>query len=283
MSPKDNTLSPRDDALKLQKQGMKLKDIAAKLGVSDRTIRNWGIKKNNTTSIKKNRKTGKTETGRLTKKKTEKRKAEAVNKKIIESVIQNDKLTEKRKLFCLYWINNRNATQAYLKAYGGNYDVANVEGPRLLVIPCVRDEINKLRDIKAQSIMINSDDILERYMRIAFADMTDFMDFGSFDVPVMTEYGPALDKDGVIIMTKENGIRFKESQVVDGGLICEISSNRQGAKIKLEDRQKALNFLAKYFEMDPEHKHRVQYENEKLKLERERFEHAKTQEGKKNW
>ena len=251
---------------------MKLKDIAAKLGISDRTLRNWGIKKN-----------GKAENRKPEKKKPEKRRTEPVDKKIIESVMQNDELTEKRKLFCLYWINNRNATQAYLKAYGGNYDVASVEGYKLLRIPKVKTEIDRLRQLKSESIMLGEDDILERYMRIAFADMTDFMEFGSYDVPLVVDGGVVKDSDGKIIMTKENGIVFKESKVVDGGLICEISSNRQGTKIKLEDRQKALDFLAKFFDMNPENKWHKEFDNKKLQLEQDRFEHQKQLDSKKDW
>ena len=265
-------MDQREQALKLQKQGMKLKDIASKVGVSDRTLRNWGIKKN-----------GKAETGKPAKKKPAKRKAEAVDKKIIESVMKNDELNEKQKLFCLYWVNNRNATQAYLKAYGGSYDTASVNGSKLLVNAKVKAEIDKLRKLKAESIMLNEDDILERYMRIAFADMTDFMSFGSYDVPLMSDGEVVKNIDGNIVMTKENGIVFKESKVVDGGLICEISSNRQGTKIKLEDRQKALDFLAKYFDMNPDNKYRREFDNKKLQLEQDRFQHQKKQDETRNW
>jgi phage terminase small subunit len=266
----------REQAIKLQKQGMKLKDIASKLGITDRTLRNWGIKKNI-------RKSGKTEIKKPAKRKTEKRKTEPVDKKIIESVMQNDELTEKRKLFCLYWINNRNATQAYLKAYGGQYETASVEGYKLLRNPKVKEEIDKLRQLKAESIMLSPDDVLERYMRIAFADMTDFMSFGSYDVPLMSDGEVVKDGDGNIVMTKENGIVFKESKVVDGGLICEISSNRQGTKIKLEDRQKALDFLAKYFDMNPDNKYRREFNEKKLQLEQDRFQHQKKQDETRDW
>jgi phage terminase small subunit len=265
-------VNPKEQAKILQKQGMKLKDIAIKLGVSDRTLRNWGIKKN-----------GKKETTKPEKGKTEKRKVDPTDKKIIESVMQNDELTDKRKLFCLYWINNRNATQAYLKAYGGSYDVANVEGPKLLVIPCVKTEIDRLRKLKAESIMLSEDDLVERYMRIAFADMTDFMEFGSYDVPLVVDGIAVKDSSGNIVMTRENSIRFKESKVVDGGLICEISANRQGTKIKLEDRQKALDFLAKYFDMNPDNKYRREFNEKKLQLEQDRFEHQKEMDKIRNW
>jgi phage terminase small subunit len=255
-----------------------LKEIAAELGVSDTQIRKWknqdkwddilkgtlpkqkGTKKSNATNKKANK------------------KKEPCALTVVKS--ENDELTEKQRLFCIYYIKNFNATQAYLKAYGGTVNTAGVEGYRLLRNPKVKTEIDMMKELKRESIMLTEDDIVERYMRIAFADMTDFIEFGQKDVPIMTKDGPAHfinpDTGEKIILTQRvNTINFKEDFEIDGGLICEISTSRQGAKIKLEDRQRALDWLADYFEMNPEHKHRKAHDEKKLQLDRDRFEHTK--------
>lgn len=265
-------MSSRDEAKKLFEEGMSLISIADRLGINYNTIKQW---KSRYKWMKPKKK--------VTKKVTVTVMKIPLEKSVQDHVEGNSELTEKQKLFCLYYIKNFNATQAYLKAYNCSYDVANAEGYKLLVKPCIKVEINRLKEIKKQSIMVDPDDIVERYLRIAFADMTDFMDFGSCQVPVIVDGMIVRDDNDDMITTTENTIRFKDSSMVDGGLICEISSNRQGTKIKLEDRQKALSWLAKFFEMDPVHKHRKEFDYKKMQLERERFEHVKKQDEKKDW
>ena len=42
-----------------------------------------------------------------------------LQEKIFESVDSNTELNEKQKLFCAFYVQTFNATQSYLKAYGG--------------------------------------------------------------------------------------------------------------------------------------------------------------------
>lgn len=244
-----------------------LKDIAKELGVSEEQVRKWKSQdkwENDKVTLPNKKNSNVTKTKKSPNEEKSKRNPEDV--KEVE-------LTEKQQLFCLYYIKNFNATQAYLKAYNSSYDVANAEGYKLLVNPRIRDEVNRLKEEKRQSIMLTEDDILERYMRIAFADMTDFVEFGQEDVPVMTMFGPMQVEDPetgekVTLTKRVNIVKFKDSTVVDGGLICQIKQGKDGAAIKLEDRQKALDWLANFFEMNPQHKHKVWFDKEKLQLEK---------------
>jgi phage terminase small subunit len=177
-------------------------------------------------------------------------------------------LKEKEVLFCLYYIKNFNATSAAIRA-GYSAKTASQIGYQLLQKTSVRNEINRLKELKRQSIMISEDDIIERYMRIAFADMTDFVTFGQKDEPVMTMFGPVKDENGKVLTERVNYLDFNDCKKVDGGLICQIKTGRQGMSIKLEDRQKALDWLANFFEMNPMDRHKKWYDQEKLKLERE--------------
>ena len=119
--------------------------------------------------------------------------------------------------------------------------------------------------------MLSEDDIVERYMRIAFADMTDFAEFGMEDVPLYDAEGQqVMLDDGSMATTKRNYLNFKGHEQVDGGLICEVSLGKSGMKVKLEDRQKALEWLSKYFNMNPSDKHKQWFDKQKIELEREK-------------
>ena len=56
-----------------------------------------------------------------------------------------------------------------------------------------------------------------------------------------------------------------ESAVVDGTLIQEVSQGKNGIKIKLHDKMKALEKLEKYFDLLPD-KFQRRIEEEKLKI-----------------
>ena len=185
-----------------------------------------------------------------------------------ELALINDEgnLTEKQKLFCFFYVKSYNATQSAIKAgYTAKYP--SEIGWQLLQIPKVRDEIQRLKNIKRRSIMISEDDIVERYMRIAFADMNDFADFGTEEYPAVDEHGHnMIDGNGSVKTRKRDYLEFKDSNDVDGGLICEISLGRSGMKVKLEDRQKALRWLADYFCMNPMNQHKIAYDKAVLSL-----------------
>lgn len=187
-----------------------------------------------------------------------------------EPNIKNNQLTEKQRFFCLYYIKNFNATQAAIKA-GYVADSAHVTGSQLLRNPKVAKEIRRLKGQLQEEIFIDALDVLNRYIKIAFADMTDFVEFGQEEIPIMTIDGPAKDKDGNLITRRINVIRFKDSSQVDGGLICQIKQGRDGTTIKLEDRQKALDKLAQYFDLFPD-KFQRRIEEEKLKVAQQKLE-----------
>lgn len=180
------------------------------------------------------------------------------------------KLTDKQKLFCLYYIKNFNATMAYLKAYKCSYDTAGVNGNRLLGNTRIENEIQRLKEERNKSIRIGKNDIIERHMKIAFADMTDYVDWGN------EEYTYINEESGEEGTKNVNIVKFKDSNLVDGGLIREIKQGKDGASIKLEDRQKSLDWLAKYFEMNPmdNHKKEFDYKNyiHKKKMDEEKLE-----------
>ena len=229
-------------------QGMKYKDIATKYNVSLNTIKSWKQR------YEWNRKSMHTNKKVCTQMKDTK---EYVHEPIIEEVKEiavNNKLTDKQKLFCIYYIKYFNATKAYQKAYECDYITANTNGYKLLVNACIKTEIQRLKEYKLNRAMLSEEDIFQRYIDIAFADITDFIEFGRKEIEV----------DEKII--EVNYLDFKESNEIDGAIVSEISNGKNGVSIKLHDKMKALQWLSDRMDLLPTHT-RIKLENEQKKLE----------------
>jgi len=225
-----------------------LKDIAEELQVSEEQVRKW---KNQDKWDKVTLPNG---NSNVTKKKHIKKDKEKAIADEVDQVIENPNLTDKQRLFCLHYVRCFNATKAYQKAYGCSYEVANAEGYKLLVNPRIRNEIQRLKQNRLNREMISEEDIFQKYMDIAFADITDYVEFGQETVPVMGPFGPVEVKDeetGEKVKVKKeiNVVRFKESIEVDGTLISEIKQGKDGASIKLADRMKALQWISDHMDL----------------------------------
>ncbi len=162
-----------------------------------------------------------------------------------------------------------NATKAYQKAYGCSYETAMVRGSETLRNVKIKNEILRLKQNRLNREMLDESDIFQKYMDIAFSDITDFVEFGQEDVPVMAVYGPVQVKDEETgekkTLTKRvNVVRFKDSSEVDGTLIAEVKQGKDGASIKLPDKMKALEWLGEHMDMATEEQ-RARIENIKAK------------------
>ena len=111
--------------------------------------------------------------------------------------------------------------------------------------------------------MLQADDIVERQMRIAFSDMSDFID-------ISIKKQDIVKQNGDIGTIKYNNLLIKESTELDGAVIQEVKSTKDGIAIKLKDSQKAFDWLTKYFELNPLDKHRIAFDNAKLEIERKK-------------
>ena len=212
--------------------GMKYKDIAAKYGVSINTVKSW--KKRYVWS--RDKKTGCIQKG-CTQNKKGAHKKEAVAEDVSQVVI-NDELTDQQQLFCLYQSRMFNYTKAYMKAYPGcTYASAAVLGSRLMKNQLIRETIEQLKQNHMNREMLKQEDIFQKYMDIAFADINDYMSFGQEEIE--TDYGPRM----------VNSVRLKESDQVDGTLITEVKQGRDGVSVKLADRMKAIDWLADHMDI----------------------------------
>lgn len=236
-----------DEAKELFLQGMKLIDIAGKLGIPEGTVRSW-----------KNR--YKWDCNVANEKKCNVAKQLSKEKPVADEVKQvaaNAELTDRQKVFCLLYIKCFNATKAYQKVYGCSEYTAAVNGCRLLKSAKIKAEILALKQERLNQEYISEHDIFQKYMDIAFADITDYVSFGREQVPVMGAFGPVSVEDpetgeNIPLLKEVNAIRFKESSEVDGTLIAEVKQGKDGASIKLADRMKALDWLSKHMNMATE-------------------------------
>ena len=262
MAAKKNPLS--DKAYQMYKQGMKLVDIAEQLGCSPATVRTW----------KNRHKWDEDESETFQKKNETKRNVSTKNTKSemfvddgTRETLQNDDLTAEQQMFCIYYSRTFNAAQSYQKAYGCSYQTAMVEGCKSLRKPKVRAEIERLKEIKRQQIVTGTEDVVELQMRIAFADIGNYMSFGLENVQVMGAFGPVKDPDTKQYLTKEvNTVRLSDSNNVDTQIIQEVKQGKDGVSIKLADKQKAFDWLTKYFLMHPESKYRAEYERKRAEV-----------------
>lgn len=232
-----------DKAFEMYKRGLLLKDIAKRLEVAEGTVRSWKNRykwdsEGSATLQKNNRNVAKENGSR------KKNKKEAVADEVKE-VIQNTDLTDKQRLFCIYYIRCFNATKAYQKAYGVDYATAVVNGPRMLGNARVKEEIYKLKQERLNREFLSEADIFQKYMDIAFADITDFTEFGKEEIHY-------IDKKGNEQTAEISYVDLKDSSAVDGTLITEISQGKGGVKIKLADRMKALKWLSDHMDLATE-------------------------------
>lgn len=232
-------------------QGTKLVEIASQLNLPEGTVRRWKstYKWDGERSDKNNE--------RSANKTNRKQKRGKVIAEDVEQVMENLELTDKQRLFCLHYVRCFNATKAYQKAYGCSYDTAASIGYRLLENDGVRDEIMRLKQSRLNRELLDEHDIFQKYMDIAFADITDYVEFGREEIQVMGAFGPVEIKDPetgekIPLMKEVNTVRFRESAGVDGTLITEVKQGKDGASIKLADRMKALDWLANHMDLATE-------------------------------
>ncbi len=224
--------------------GIKLVDIAKELKVPEGTIRSWKNRYKWDCNVAKTERNAAKNAKRVKK----------VVAEEVENVTQNTKLTDKQQLFCLYYIRSFNATKAYQKAYGCNYHSAMQNGSRLLKNDKVKNEIFKMKQEKLNREFLSESDVFQKYIDIAFADITDYLEFGTEEIPVTSLHGPVKIIDPDTGEEKQltkivNKVRFKDSAQLDGTILAEVKQGKEGASIKLADRMKALQWLSEHMDM----------------------------------
>lgn len=257
-----------------------LKDLAVKYGVSESTMRSRKNREKwqrnaihdatqRTVQREEKKKNVATPSGKT---KREPRIRVIVNNREIEKDKSLD-LTEKQVLFVAEYLTDFNATRAAM-AVGYSKKTAHSIGWENLRKPEIQTEIKRQTELLASDLGITSQKILLEYLKIAFADITEYTDFGQRDVPVMNMFGPVYEgkgKNKKAVLKTVNFVDLKSSSEIDGTLISEIKQSKDGVSIKLYDKTKALEVLCKRLDLLPDpHKRRI--EEEKLKLDQAKFD-----------
>jgi phage terminase small subunit len=250
----------RDEAKRMWLESSKkipLKDIAAKLGKPPSQVRKWksldGWDSDSTRRVnKKERSKGNVTNGQR----------ERSFSNITEELAGNDELTDKQKMFCLYYLQRFNATWAYMKAYGVDYNTASVNGSRLLGNAKVQKQLDELKKSVAYDLHLTVVDIAHDYAKQAFADMGDYVNFVTTDTPIWERLyrknGPFIDNNGHYdyvevtdpntgepAMHTKHEVRFKDQSMVDTSLISKVKTDKGEIDLELYDKQKALDALTK--------------------------------------
>lgn len=269
----------RDKAFEIYKasKGEKpLIDIAAELNLKPSQIRKWKSQDKWDEQMNGNVTIAKRSVTNVKNPKT---------KEKLKEILEDEELTEKERLFCLYYVKYFNGTQAALKA-GYSKDGAHVQASRLLRRERVSSYIKELKGELVENVFVEAMDVLKEYIKIAFADITNYITFGQKEIEVEVGENTTFDEDGNEItetITEArlvNYVDLQDHDMVDGSIITEVKQGRDGISIKLADKMKALDKLSQYFDLVPdnfkkqieEERHKMQMEVQKVHVEKMRAE-----------
>jgi len=212
-------------------------------------------------------------------------KEDASEKEIIYFT-EDDKsgLNDKQRLFIAYYVKCWNATKAYQKAYGCAYTTARTEGSRLLANPNIREEIIKVRDGLTEDALLDKRTLIQKWIDIAFADITDYVKFGRQEEVLYNDEGqPELDMHGNVKTYAFNYVHLNESAELDGSLVTEVKQGKDGISVKLADKMKAMEFLSKHLDLLNENERKqLQNEQAKLSIKKTKVEIEKLGSGEQN-
>lgn len=160
-----------------------------------------------------------------------------------ESEIEK-KLTAQEKLFCIEYVKTFNARSAALKA-GYSPKHAHIIGhsikkrkyPRLYIKELMDERISQEKHDAISSIVI------QKLMEIAFADIGDYISFGSKEIPILVDGKEMKDEEGNIVTRTVNFIDLKDSDTVDTSLLTSLKQGKDGITVGLSDQIKAMKLL----------------------------------------
>ena len=216
-----------------------LKDLAEKHGIKPATLRS---RKNREKWQKRGSPDDATQHATQRNKNATQRKNVATKKKVApkaKEILDSSDIEDWEEAFCLEYLKHFNKTKAYHKARPEvSYNTASSEGSKTYGKPKIQKRLGELKQARNEQLFIQAADIDEQWARQAFADVSDFVEFG-------TEMRAEIDDDGNLQEVIKNYVRFRNADEVDGSLIQEVKMGRDGPVIKLYDKQKAMQELQK--------------------------------------
>lgn len=158
----------------------------------------------------------------------------------IDEILEDAHIPEKWQLFIMHYLHSFNPTTASYKA---GYGTKSKSVPfTILNDPRVKNAIKEIKVVMHTDLYLTAHDLLSEYSKIAFADMTDYVEFDN------------------------RRVKLKDSESVDGRLIVEVKQGKDGVTIKLADKLKAMEKLEKLFDVIPDK--RLELDNKKYELQK---------------
>lgn len=161
------------------------------------------------------------------------------------------KLNIRERAFLLDYVDSHNATQSYLKCYSNKVSKKNarISACVLLKRPYIQEALKALRDRLEVEYNVSHSEYIETLVKVATADIGDYIKFSEEEIPLYDETGlPILDEDtGEQRKKKVNRMHLADSSTVDTSVVSEIKQGKDGITIRLIDKLKAWEQLAKYF------------------------------------
>jgi phage terminase small subunit len=155
-------------------------------------------------------------------------------------------LNDRQVRFCEIYMKNFNIKLAAISA-GYSELSATIAGWKLRQNPDISRYLTWLKLKLSKQCHIEAMDIIDQYVRIAFADITDFVE------------------------VKGNTLKLIDGAKIDGQLVSKIKQGRDGISVELVDKLRALDKLEKYFECMPAD-WRQKIEEKKIELMREKLD-----------
>lgn len=155
-------------------------------------------------------------------------------------------LNDKQRKFCEIYVKKFNIILAAKQA-GYSPHSAHGIGWKIRQNPDCQRYIAWLKLRVARDCHVTAMDVIDHYARIAFADITDFVEITG------------------------NSIKLKDADMIDGQLVTAIKKGRDGITIELADKLKALEKLEKFFDVMPKD-WKQKIEERKVELLEQRIE-----------
>jgi phage terminase small subunit len=185
------------------------------------------------------------------------------------SVLEMPALTLKQELFVQEFLVDLNATQAAIRA-GYKAKNARVVAAQNLSKLNIRRAVRKAMLDRIQRTHVSQDWVVQRLVRLADYDLRDFANLATVKRIFETRGGDVMeDEIQTVVLNSE----------FDGSIAKSLFQDKDGIKLEMPDRLRALELLGKHIGMfsDP---HRQRMDKARLELDRERAEIEKTKANK---
>ena len=156
---------------------------------------------------------------------------------------KQDELSNCEEIFCTIYAKCFDAPKAYSKAFGTDLNKSKAEASKLIEKESIRERIKQIKASRFNREMIDADDVIGMYIKIAFADVTDYIEFGK---------KTQTDEDGNEVVVNEVNLKNECGTDFEAAPISSISNSKTGWKVNFYDRMKALEWLSKHLGLDEE-------------------------------